>query len=124
VRISPASVAREAGRSRNPLYTTHRDILDEIEAAANAPGSGKDLAARVCELEAEIATLRAEARRHAEEKRMLATENLALLYRARLAEHQLASSQRRTAVPAAGTNRHVPAQRVEPSRTLAAKPNS
>ena len=32
VRISPASVAREAGRSRNPLYTTHRDILDEIEA--------------------------------------------------------------------------------------------
>ena len=33
VRISPASVAREAGRSRNPLYTTHRDILDENEAA-------------------------------------------------------------------------------------------
>ena len=31
VRISPASVAREAGRSRNPLYTTHRDILDEID---------------------------------------------------------------------------------------------
>ena len=84
-RISPASVAREAGRSRNPLYTTHRDILDEIEAAANASGPGKDLAARVRELEAEIAMLRAEARRHAEEKRMLATENLALLYRARLA---------------------------------------
>ena len=37
VRISPASVAREAGRSRNPLYTTHRDILDEIEAAAGGP---------------------------------------------------------------------------------------
>jgi hypothetical protein len=97
------SVAREAGRSRNPLYTTHRDILDEIEAAANAPGPAKDLAAKVGELEAEIAMLRAEARRHAEEKRMLATENLALLHRARLAEDQLASSQRRAAaMPAAG----------------------
>jgi hypothetical protein len=104
VRISPASVAREAGRSRNPLYTTHRDILDEIEAAANVPGPAKDLAERVRELEAEIAILRAEVRRHAEEKRMLATENFALLHRARLAEDQLASSQRRTAAtPAAST---------------------
>lgn len=95
VRITPASVAREAGRSRNPLYTTHRDILDEIEAAANAPGPGRDLAARLGELEAELAMLRAEARRYAEEKRTLATENLALLHRARLAEDQLASSRRR-----------------------------
>jgi len=50
----------------------------------------KDLAARVSELEVEIAMLRTEAGRHAEEKRMLATENLALLYRARVAEDQLA----------------------------------
>jgi hypothetical protein len=102
VRITPASVAREAGRSRNPLYTTHRDILDEIGAAANAPGPGKDLAARLAELEAELAVLRTEARRHAEEKRMLATENLALLHRARLAEEQLASSQRRASARATG----------------------
>jgi hypothetical protein len=100
VRITPASVAREAGRSRNPLYATHRDILDEIGAAANAAGPGKDLAARLAELEAELAMLRAEARRHAEEKRMLATENLVLLHRARLAEEQLASSQRRARAPA------------------------
>jgi hypothetical protein len=100
VRITPASVAREASRSRNPLYTTHRDILDEIGAAASAPGPGKDLAARLAELEAELAMLRAEARRHAEEKRMLATENLALLHRARRAEGQLASSQRRAGAPA------------------------
>jgi len=87
--------------SRNPLYTTHRDILDEIEVAANAPGPAKDLAAKVSELEVEIAMLRTEARRHAEEKRMLATENLALLYRARVAEDQLAFCQRRaTATPA------------------------
>ena len=39
--------------SRNPLYTTHRDILDEIEVAANAPGPAKDLAARVSELVSE-----------------------------------------------------------------------
>ena len=104
VRISPAAVAREAGMSRNPLYTTHRDILDEIEVAANAPGPAKDLAARVSELEVEIAMLRTEARRHAEEKRMLATENLALLYRARVAEDQLAFCRRRsTATPAAET---------------------
>ena len=60
MRITPAAVAREAGRSRNPLYTTHRDILDEINAAAEAPGPGKDLAARVAELEAIIAELRAQ----------------------------------------------------------------
>lgn len=102
VRISPASVAREAGKSRNPLYTTHRDILDEIEAASQAPGPAKDLAARVQEMEAEIALLRSDARRHAEEKRQLATENFALLHRARVAEGQLASLQRRAATaPAA-----------------------
>ncbi|RUX51461.1 hypothetical protein EOA33_06245 [Mesorhizobium sp. M4A.F.Ca.ET.050.02.1.1] len=102
VRISPASVAREAGKSRNPLYTTHRDILDEIEAAAQGPGPAKDLAEKVRELEAEIALLRADARRHAEERRGLASQNLALFHRARTAEGQLASLQRRAAMaPAA-----------------------
>lgn len=95
VRISPASVAREAAKSRNPLYTTHRDILDEIEAAVQAPGPSKDLATRVLEMEAEIALLRSEARRHSEEKRKLASENLALLLRARTAEDKLTSLQRR-----------------------------
>ncbi|WP_065091972.1 hypothetical protein [Rhizobium leucaenae] len=102
VKISPASVAREAGKSRNPLYTTHRDILEEIEAAMQTPGPSKDLAAKVREMEAEIALLRADARRHAEEKRSLASQNLALLHRARTAEGQLASIQRRAALaPAA-----------------------
>jgi hypothetical protein len=95
VRISPASVAREAGRSRNPLYTTHRDILDEIEAAAGGPTPATDLAARIAELESDLADLRAAARRHAEEKRLLASENLTLLHRARTAEDRLAGSLRR-----------------------------
>lgn len=106
VRITPAAVAREAGRSRNPLYTTHRDILDEIIAAAAAPGTGKDLAARVAELEAIIVELRADARRHAEEKRALASENLDLLHRARAAEDRLAAremadARRKQTAPAA-----------------------
>lgn len=96
VRITPASVAREAGRSRNPLYTTHRDILDEIEAAGASDMPVRDLAARLAELEAELARLRAEARRHGEERRELASENLTLLYRARSAEQRLESCLRRT----------------------------
>ena len=44
MRITPAAVAREAGRSRNPLYTTHRAYQDEIAAAAALrAGPGKDL---------------------------------------------------------------------------------
>ncbi len=93
MRITPAAVAREAGRSRNPLYTTHRDILDEIAAAAAAPGPGKDLTGRVAELEAIIAEFREGARRHAEEKRALASENLNLLHRARVAEDRLAARE-------------------------------
>jgi hypothetical protein len=106
IRITPAAVAREAKRSRNPLYTTHRDILDEINGAATAPGAGKDLAARVAELEAIIVELRADARRHAEEKRALASENLNLLHRARAAEDRLAAremadARRKRTAPAA-----------------------
>ncbi|KUR69972.1 hypothetical protein AQZ52_17450 [Novosphingobium fuchskuhlense] len=101
VRITPAAVAREAGRSRNPLYATHRDILDEIEAAA-APGApARDLATRIVELEAELARLRADARGHAEERRELSSENLTLLHRARSAEARLEAllRQHRAAQP-------------------------
>ena len=89
-RITPAAVAREAGRSRNPLYTTHRDILDEITAAAAAPGPGKDLTGRVADSR-HIVELREGARRHAEERRALASENLNLLHRVRAAEDRLAA---------------------------------
>ena len=89
VRVTPATVAREARRSRNPLYTTHRDILDEIAVAADRPSTGSDLADTVARLRAENAELRAATRRHAEEKRLLASENLLLLHRARVAEEKL-----------------------------------
>ena len=91
VRITPAAVAREARRSRNPLYTTHRDILDEIAVAAGQPSSGADLAATVARLKVKNAELRAAVRRHAEEKRLLASENLLLLHRALAAEEKLQS---------------------------------
>ena len=79
-----------------------RDILDEILVAANAATPARDLAERTAKLEAELAKLRIEVRRHDEEKRLLASENLALLYRARIAEAKLASLQRQaTLTPAA-----------------------
>ncbi|KAH1545445.1 hypothetical protein KXX17_001543, partial [Aspergillus fumigatus] len=66
-----------------------------IEAAAGGPTPATDLAARIAELESDLADLRAAARRHAEEKRLLASENLTLLHRARTAEDRLAGSLRR-----------------------------
>lgn len=98
-RITPTTVAREARRSRNPLYTTHRAILDEIAIAAGGPSSGADLAAAVRQLQAVNAELRADARRHAEEKRLLASENLLLLHRARAAEEKLQAAARASAGP-------------------------
>lgn len=95
VKITPTSVAREAGRSRNPLYTSHRDILDEIDAAAGPGTPARDLAARIATLETELTHLRADARRHAEERRELASENLTLLHRARSAEDRLTALLRR-----------------------------
>lgn len=95
VKITPTSVAREAGRSRNPLYTSHRDILDEIEAAAGPGTPARDLAARIATLETELTHLRADAWRHAEERRELASENLTLLHRARSAEDRLTALLRR-----------------------------
>lgn len=95
VRITPASVAREAGRSRNPLYATHRDILDEIEAATGSCAPARDLVTRIATLKTELTYLRVEARRHAEERRELASENLTLLHRARSAEDRLAAVLRR-----------------------------
>ncbi len=108
VRITPASVAREAGRSRNPLYTTHRDILDEIEVAAGGPTPARDLEVRITELEVELARLRAGARVHAEEKRALASENLTLLHRSRVAEDRLAICLRR--MPDANSRQTVPSR--------------
>lgn len=94
VRITPAAVAKEARRSRNPLYTTHRVLLAEIEAAASGPTPATDLAATVFRLEKSNAELRRLVHQLRMDKRNLATENLALLHRARLAEERLAARDR------------------------------
>jgi hypothetical protein len=97
VKITPGAVAREAGLSRNPLYTTHRALLSEIEAATQRPTPAADLATTIARLEAKIAELHGDVRRLATEKQLLATENLALLRRARQAEDRLASRDREAA---------------------------
>src|SRR5712692_4426496 len=94
VRVTPAAVAKEARRSRNPLYTTHRALLAEIETAASHPTPTADLAATVARLEASNAELRTIIRQLQIDKRNFATENLSLLHRARLAEDRLAARER------------------------------
>ena len=96
VRITPAAVAKEARRSRNPLYTTHRALLAEIEAAASGPTPVTDLAATVAKLEASSAGLRRLVQQLQVDKRNLATENLSLLHRARH-EERLRRSRARDA---------------------------
>jgi hypothetical protein len=93
-RITPAAVAREAGLSRNPLYTTHRAILSEIAAANDRPTPASDLAGTIAQLEARIVELHEDVRRLTREKQLLATENLAILHRARQAEDRLAYRDR------------------------------
>jgi hypothetical protein len=97
VRITPAAVAKEARRSRNPLYTTHRALLAEIEAAASGPMPAADLAATVTRLEASNSELRRVIHQLKIDKRNLATENLSLLHRARLAEGRLRARDRELA---------------------------
>src|SRR5262245_10616419 len=79
IKITPAAVAREAGLSRNPLYTTHRMLLSEIESATQRPTPASDLVGTIARLEAKIVELHGEVRRLTTEKQLVATENLALL---------------------------------------------
>lgn len=94
VRITPAAVAKEARRGRNPLYTTHRALLTEIEAAASGSTTATDLAATVATLEARNAGLRRLIHQLKIDKRNLATENRSLLHRARVAEDRLNTRER------------------------------
>ncbi len=94
VKISAAAVAREAELSRNPLYTTHREILNEITASLDRPTPSHDLSSRFTSLTAELRTLKQAARDNAREKQALATENLSLLHRARAAEDRIAGLER------------------------------
>jgi hypothetical protein len=98
VHITPAAVAKEARRSRNPLYTTHRALLTEIDAAVTRSTPASDLAATVSRLEASNSELRRVIHQLQIDKRNLATENLSLLHRARLAEDRLRARDREIVV--------------------------
>jgi hypothetical protein len=97
LRITPTAVAKEARRSRNPLYTTHRALLAEIAAAASGPTSAADLAATVAALEASNRELRRVIHQLKIAKRNLATENVSLLHRARIAEDRVIARDRELA---------------------------
>jgi gas vesicle protein len=90
VRITPTNVAREARRSRNPLYTTHKGILDDITAAAKKPVSDPMPATA----EDKISELREVVKELKEDKRKLTSENAQLLYRATTAEQRVAKQDK------------------------------
>ncbi len=74
-RINAKNVAIEAGLSRNPLYTTHRDILLEIrKCGAIAKPVRRRVPNGVSQLVDEIKALR-------EEIATVRSENASLLYR-------------------------------------------
>jgi hypothetical protein len=92
--ISAASVAKEARRSRNPLYAKHRDILDEIELARNKPAlSEEGKTGRRTQLE-KLAELRRKIHELESDKVKLSSENLLLLHRALVAEERLQAFER------------------------------
>ncbi len=84
----------------------HRALLAEIEAAASRPTPATDLAATVAQLEASNAELRPIIRQLQIDKRNLATENLSLLHRARLAEDRLAAHDQESAALKARAQLH------------------
>lgn len=92
--ISAASVAKEARRSRNPLYAMHRDILDEIELAKNKPAlSEASKIGRQTQLE-KLAEMRRRIHQLESDKVKLSSENLLLLHRALVAEERLQAIER------------------------------
>jgi hypothetical protein len=71
-----------------------RALLAEIAAAASGPTPASDLAATVARLEASNAELRQVIHQLKIDKRNLATENLSLLHRARIAEDRVIARDR------------------------------
>jgi hypothetical protein len=82
-------VVREIGHSRNSPYTTDRSLLVEIQTAANQRSVAADLSIKITELEVTNKELCKTIRQLRTDKRNLATDNLALLHRARTAEDKL-----------------------------------
>lgn len=85
VRITPTTVALEARRSRNPLYTTHKGVLKEIKSAEKRPTTEQ----RSATSEDKINELRETVKKLIGERRKLASENADLFYRLTNAEKLL-----------------------------------
>ena len=98
VRITPAAVAKEARRSRNPLYTTHRALLARDRSRCFTSNAGERSGCDRWRLEANNSELRRVIHQLQIDKRNLATENLSLLHRARLAEDRFAARDREIAI--------------------------
>jgi AcrR family transcriptional regulator len=83
-RFTIAALAREAGISRNAIYTNHRELLDELHHAAltgRPKSTGRE--SRLVEQQATIHAMKLNERR-------LITENAVLLKRAQDAEVEVA----------------------------------
>jgi hypothetical protein len=89
VRITPASVALEARRSRNALYKHHRHLVARIRTAGQAPKATR----RAKDRDTSLADLREKVRSLTLDKQNLASENLLLLDRVATLEREMTAAR-------------------------------
>lgn len=90
--INVSTVCLEAGLSRNPLYAQHREVLDEIRAAARRQQDEIRQTERRTRSRSRASRRRSQDRRSAELASQLTkarSENLTLLFRLQQAEQRL-----------------------------------
>lgn len=90
-RITPAAVAREAGVSRNALYTNHRPILARIEALQKRQTTAAKIASWQDKIEQQRETLQ----QLKLDKRQLASANHALFERLQDAESKIRTLEKK-----------------------------
>lgn len=79
IKINATTIALESGKSRNPLYHTHKDILDMIVLVKE---NNKDKKTEI-EEKSELAILKEKCRILEEENRKLLNVNATLLFKSR-----------------------------------------
>lgn len=79
-KINAATIALESGKSRNPLYHTHKDILDMIH---DVKTENKDLKAESKEV-GKIAKLEARIKELEEQNKKLLNVNATLLFNSKI----------------------------------------
>ena len=91
-RLTVSTLAKEAGTSRNAIYSNHRGMLADIEAAKRRSVTVPETLESADD---KITELRAIIRGHESDIRQLATENATLVLRAQTAEERLAECMRK-----------------------------